>query len=1229
MRVCRNHKNSFQVPCCPSGAGALLVALLVCGGSFGYAQEQPARPAAPGLRRVDPVEFQGRPEFQALLAGAAAAGERFAPRRAPANPFKTAGGKGLSSADLAGGKLAGAAGSRRKRGKSATKANPSIKNPYSKLRGAGGWALGGIKSRPPGPGDGGGAGQEEGAEAEKCAIGASGNLCQDWLVGETGCGRTVDGVLEEGDGLLGDGTFVDIWSLEVESTQLVDLALLSDEMDTFLFLVDADCFVIANNNDCFEGDTGSGSCLGAMLEPGTYHLVVNNWSPAEVGDYSLTVTCEPVNFCGDCVVGEAACGETIGGGLSDGDCALPDGSLFDTYAIEVTEPTRLTIGLRSAEVNPYLLVMDENCVAIGEIDDADAKGGDLDALLSLDLRPGNYFIIANSSGSGELGAYELSLACEPFDICSDCQIAELDCAGELVEDGLFEDDCVLQDGSFIDVFSLNLAEGGRLALSLNSIEFDSFLWLYNESCEVVDTNDDCQPGNFDRSCLTADVEAGLYFVAVNSYAAAETGLYQLTATCQPGFEFCVDCNVGSVACDDQVTGTLDLDDCQMAGDGSFIDLYTFELEEPGPVIIDLSSLEFDTFLRLYNQDCEEVAVDDDGGEELNSRMTIDLEACTYVLGINSYANGESGTYDISIRCPDVRLCRDCEAGSISCGDTVSGVLAAGDCALADGTLVDSYTFTVDQTSQVTITLRSNEFDTFVNISDNFCEAFLSNEDCSPGNFGVSCIEGVTLNAGTYTIGVSAAGAGELGVYALEVSCERADSCADCGDGVTECPAVLDGLLEASDCSLDNGRLFDSYELEVQETQEYIISLTSGNLDTFLYIYNGESCEEIAFDDDGGDGLNSQLALTLAPGTYWILPSSYAAGANGSYTMDINCNKAAPCPPCETGEAACGEPVDSAFPLDTCARVGGQSEDIYTVVVEGGVLDVSLASPEFDTYLTVYDSNCLALGVNDDCEPGNLALSCLTLEVAAGTYYIGVSSYAIGEQGNFSLNITCEGGEVVNNCADCVADVILPGESLAGDFPATTCTVPGGAEALDLWRLELEEPFVGSILLESEEFDTILGLLDRDCGPLSENDDCDQTTVNSCLQVDLDPGVYFLSVTSFEPGSAGTYNIALEVFEEPERSIGPFLRGDVDQSGDLQLTDAVAIFSYLFLGDSEPGCLAAADADGTGEINLTSGVFLLQFLFIGGQQPEAPFPQCARSSRAADLGLGCRRPPNCF
>ena len=1196
--------------------GALLPILMLLPWGVVHAQE-------------DAVELQARPDLRALRDGDGQAGARFGVRREPANPFKAASGKHSGREAASAGKLPPAIGRLLKSRKAASLEAPSIKSPYSKLRGAGAWALGGAKPRVPAVGDGGGAGEEEDGEDEKCAAGATANFCQDWLVGNVECGGAAEGALEPGDGLLGDGTLVDIWLLELDSTQIVDINLLSDEMNTFLFLVDADCFVIATNNDCIEGDPGSGSCLGALLEPGSYHLVANGWEPADSGDYSLGVNCEPVRFCGDCVEGEAVCGETLTGDLADGDCLLPDGSMLDTYSIEVVEPSRLTIDMRSAEVNPYLLVMDENCAPIAEIDDADPEAGNLDAALVLDLRPGNYFIIANSSTGGESGAYELSLACEPFDLCSDCRLAELGCDGQLVEDGLFEDDCVLQDGSFLDVFSFDLPEAGRVSLSLTSIEFDSYLWLYDENCEVVEANDDCQPGNFDLSCLTVDLEAGAYFVAVNSYAASETGLYQLSATCQAGFDFCADCNVGSAACDDLVTGTLDLDDCQMADDGSFVDLYTFEVEEPGPVIIDLSSLEFDTFLRLYNQDCEEVAVDDDGGDGLNSRMTLDLEVCTYVIGINSYANGEIGTYDLAIRCPDVTLCRDCEVGSIACGETVRGALDAADCALADGTLVDSYTFTVEQASQVSITLRSSEFDTFLNLSDNFCETFLTNEDCQPGNFEVSCIEGVILNAGTYTIGVSAAGAGEAGSYELEVACERADNCEDCGDGVAECPGMLDGFLDADDCSLENGRLFDSFELEVLETQEYVISLTSGNLDTFLYLYSGESCEEIAFDDDGGDGLNSRLALNLAPGTYWLLPSSYAAGAVGAYTLDIGCNKAAACPPCETGEVTCDEPMDSAFPLDTCSRSSGQSEDIYSIVVEGGLLDVSLTSAEFDTYLSIYDSSCLPLAVNDDCEPGNFDLSCLTLEVPAGTYYIGVSSYAVGEQGNFGLNITCEAGEAVNLCSECVTGSILPGDVTAGDFPTTECTVPGGAESLELWRLELDEPFVGRIRLESDDFDTILGLTNGDCELVDRNDDCDQTTVNSCLQVDLDPGVYFLGVSSFEAGSSGAYTLALEALQEPGRSIGPFLRGDVDQSGDLQLTDAVAIFSYLFLGDREPACLAAADLGGTGEINLTAGVYLLQFLFIGGQAPPAPFPQCDRSSSATDLGLGCSRPQDCF
>ena len=74
---------------------------------------------------------------------------------------------------------------------------------------------------------------------------------------------------------------------------------------------------------------------------------------------------------------------------------------------------------------------------------------------------------------------------------------------------------------------------------------------------------------------------------------------------------------------------------------------------------------------------------------------------------------------------------------------------------------------------------------------------------------------------------------------------------------------------------------------------------------------------------------------------------------GTYTLELSCNEPGPCPPCETGEVACGQPLDAVFPLQECTRAGGQSEDIYVLSVEGGLLNINLSSSDFDTHLTVY------------------------------------------------------------------------------------------------------------------------------------------------------------------------------------------------------------------------------------------------------------------------------------
>ncbi len=69
----------------------------------------------------------------------------------------------------------------------------------------------------------------------------------------------------------------------------------------------------------------------------------------------------------------------------------------------------------------------------------------------------------------------------------------------------------------------------------------------------------------------------------------------------------------------------------------------------------------------------------------------------------------------------------------------------------------------------------------------------------------------------------------------------------------------------------------------------------------------------------------------------------------------------------------------------------------------------------------------------------------------------------------------------------------------------------------------------------------------------------------------------------------------------------FFRGDHDWSGKIDLTDAITLLAYLFLGGPRPICPDAADADDSGELDLADPIFLLNFLFLGGPPLPVPYP----------------------
>jgi len=82
---------------------------------------------------------------------------------------------------------------------------------------------------------------------------------------------------------------------------------------------------------------------------------------------------------------------------------------------------------------------------------------------------------------------------------------------------------------------------------------------------------------------------------------------------------------------------------------------------------------------------------------------------------------------------------------------------------------------------------------------------------------------------------------------------------------------------------------------------------------------------------------------------------------------------------------------------------------------------------------------------------------------------------------------------------------------------------------------------------------------------------------------------------------------------------PFLRGDPNNDGQLDVADAIYLLSYLFAQGPPPEpCLDAGDANDSGEIDVADPIALLSFLFSGGLPPPYPFPIPGLDPTADDL-----------
>ena len=335
--------------------------------------------------------------------------------------------------------------------------------------------------------------------------------------------------------------------------------------------------------------------------------------------------------------------------------------------------------------------------------------------------------------------------------------------------------------------------------------------------------------------------------------------------------------------------------------------YSFTLEQESEVTIDLTS-SVDTYLYLREGDSRSGATVEGGENDdididegnTNSQIVLTLPAGSYTIEATTYAEGETGSFTLTMSGLSGTVAEpgadECE--QIITGDgTVRGAWTEGcDSVARSGHHARYYRMTVSDEASVTIDLES-EIDAYLFLrrgesrSGDSLNDHASDDDAGEGrNARVE----ETLEAGTYTIEATTYAAGETGNFTLTVSGLGGGTTP--GTGEEACDTVpITGSVEGTwsegcPSSVDARGYARYYSFTMSSEAEVTIDLTS-TVDTYLYLRSGEARSgptvEGGEDDDGGEGYNSQIVLTLPAGTYTIEATTYAEGQIGNFTLTVS------------------------------------------------------------------------------------------------------------------------------------------------------------------------------------------------------------------------------------------------------------------------------------------------------------------------------------------------------
>ena len=522
----------------------------------------------------------------------------------------------------------------------------------------------------------------------------------------------LDESLDEASSESADGDAMHVYTLEgLNPGDIIQVTMDSDDFDTYLYLLDADNQEVIVVNDDFEGSLSRSRITFEVIEDVRYQVVAASFANAGSGSYSLSITqgdvADDLSFfapysadflelpdpLGTLEPGENASGNLAGMSMM-GFSPSENVPLF--YRIEGLQAgDEVTVRLESDDFDTYLYLIDATAGMFIDYNDdfsLDPMEFSTNSLISFVAEEGvDYWLLVSSFFESGAGTFDLIVEeglteplafdfdepwdfstpdlswLDPVDITSISVSGSLVVPGELQGELVFADseDITEPEGDIADFYQLdNIKAGDIVQITLDSDDFDTYLYLFNAlTGEIIFHNDDFE-GSYSRSRITFAAEPNTrYAIGATSYGQYGQGSYSLSITRSDdnpddlsnysyyGFsELSLPAQTPLLMIPSEAQGNI------IAGErfDAFVEavpqFFMLEGLEPNSgYTIRLESNEFDTYLYLLDADTGEYLDYNDDFEGTNSQLSFFAEEDrNYLVEVSSFGRYSAGNFTLSV-----------------------------------------------------------------------------------------------------------------------------------------------------------------------------------------------------------------------------------------------------------------------------------------------------------------------------------------------------------------------------------------------------------------------------------------------------------------------------------------------------------------------------------------------------------------------------------------------------